>query len=75
MRVLLLNQCFHPDHVATAQHLTDLARALQAAGHEGTEMAASRDSLRQDLVDERRSEFFTAYMVKARQRMKIVACT
>ena len=42
MRVLLLNQCFHPDHVSTAQHLTDLALALQAAGHEVTVVAASR---------------------------------
>jgi hypothetical protein len=35
------------------------------------EMAASRESVRQDLVNERRTDFFTAYMVKARQRMKI----
>ena len=35
------------------------------------DMAAARDSVRQDLVDERRTEFFTAYMVKARQKMKI----
>jgi len=27
--------------------------------------------MRQALVDERRTDFFTAYMVKARQRMKI----
>jgi hypothetical protein len=27
--------------------------------------------VRQDLVDERRTEFFTAYMAKARERMKI----
>lgn len=42
MKVLLLNQCFHPDHVSTAQHLTDLALALRAAGHEVTVVAASR---------------------------------
>jgi peptidyl-prolyl cis-trans isomerase D len=35
------------------------------------EMAASRESVRQSLLDERRTDFFTAYMVKARQRMKI----
>jgi len=35
------------------------------------EMASSRESVRKDLLDERRSQFFTAYMVKARQRMKI----
>ncbi len=42
MKVLLLNQCFHPDHVSTAQHLTDLALGLRAAGHEVTVVAASR---------------------------------
>jgi colanic acid biosynthesis glycosyl transferase WcaI len=42
MRVLLLNQCFHPDHVATAQHLTELAHGLVAAGHEVTAVASSR---------------------------------
>lgn len=42
MRILLLNQCFHPDHVSTAQHLTDLALGLAAAGHEVTAVAASR---------------------------------
>lgn len=42
MRVLLLNQCFHPDHVSTAQHLTDLALGLVEAGHEVTVVASSR---------------------------------
>ena len=42
MRILLLNQCFHPDHVSTAQHLTDLAIALVEAGHDVTVVASSR---------------------------------
>ena len=42
MRVLLLNQCFYPDHVATAQYLTELALALAAAGHEVSVVASSR---------------------------------
>ena len=42
MRILLLNQCFHPDHVSTAQHLTDLALALVEAGHDVTAVASSR---------------------------------
>jgi glycosyltransferase involved in cell wall biosynthesis len=42
MRVLLLNQCFHPDHVSTAQHLTDLAVGLAEAGHQVTAVASSR---------------------------------
>lgn len=42
MRILLLNQCFYPDHVATAQHLTDLALGLKSAGHEVMVVASSR---------------------------------
>ena len=42
MRFLLLNQCFYPDVVSTAQHLTDLARELSARGHEVTVLASDR---------------------------------
>ena len=42
MRILLLNQCFYPDVVSTAQHLTDLATALAAHGHEVTVIASDR---------------------------------
>lgn len=42
MKVLLLNQCFYPDVVSTAQHLTDLAVELARNGHEVTVVAGSR---------------------------------
>lgn len=42
MRVLLLNQCFYPDVMATAQHLTDLAVGLAREGHEVTVVASDR---------------------------------
>src|SRR2546430_13227746 len=42
MRVLLLNQCFHPDVAATGQYASDLARSLVAAGHKVTVLASSR---------------------------------
>ena len=42
MRFLLLNQCFYPDVVSTAQHLSDLARELSARGHEVTVLASDR---------------------------------
>ena len=42
MRILLLNQCFYPDVVSTAQHLTDLATALTARGHEVTVVTSDR---------------------------------
>ncbi len=42
MNFLLLNQCFHPDVMATAQQLTDLAVGLTAAGHNVTVIASDR---------------------------------
>ncbi len=42
MKFLLLNQCFYPDVVATAQHLTDLAAELSARGHDVTVIASDR---------------------------------
>lgn len=42
MRFLLLNQCFHPDVMATAQQLSSLALELRARGHEVTVIASSR---------------------------------
>lgn len=41
-RVLILNQAFYPDVVSTAQHATDLARALAGMGDEVTVIAARR---------------------------------
>jgi colanic acid biosynthesis glycosyl transferase WcaI len=42
MRILLVNQCFYPDVVSTAQHLTDLAVELSNRGHEVTVITSSR---------------------------------
>jgi glycosyltransferase involved in cell wall biosynthesis len=42
MKILLLNQCFYPDVVSTAQHLTDLAVELAAEGHSVTVLASRR---------------------------------
>jgi len=42
LKILLLNQCFYPDVVSTAQHLTDLATALAARGHDVTVIAGDR---------------------------------
>ena len=42
MQILLLNQCFYPDVVSTAQHLTDLATALVERGHSVTVVTSDR---------------------------------
>lgn len=42
MKVLILNQAFYPDVVSTAQHASDLAKALTQAGHEVTVVCSRR---------------------------------
>ncbi len=42
MKILLLNQCFYPDVVSTAQHASDLVAALAARGHDVTVVASTR---------------------------------
>lgn len=42
MNILLLNQCFYPDVVSTAQHASDLAVALVQRGHAVTVIASDR---------------------------------
>ncbi|HET7113925.1 MAG TPA: glycosyltransferase family 4 protein, partial [Pyrinomonadaceae bacterium] len=42
MKFLLLNQCFYPDVVSTAQHLTDLATELETRGHDVTVLTGDR---------------------------------
>jgi len=42
MKILLLNQCFYPDVVSTAQHASDLVAALAERGHEVTVVVGTR---------------------------------
>ncbi|MDQ3686931.1 MAG: glycosyltransferase family 4 protein [Acidobacteriota bacterium] len=42
MRILILNQCFYPDVVAVAQHLTEFAVEVKRRGHEVTVVASQR---------------------------------
>jgi colanic acid biosynthesis glycosyl transferase WcaI len=42
LRVLIFNQPFHPDVVATGQYASDLAQALAARGHEVTVICSAR---------------------------------
>jgi glycosyltransferase involved in cell wall biosynthesis len=42
MRITLINQAFYPDVVSSGQHLTDVAVALAARGHEVTVVTSRR---------------------------------
>jgi peptidyl-prolyl cis-trans isomerase D len=58
------------DPVSTGDGTT-IVKVVERQDVKPAEMAASRESVRQDVLETRRTEFFTAYMVKARERMKI----
>jgi colanic acid biosynthesis glycosyl transferase WcaI len=57
MKVLLLNQTFYPDSVATAQQLTDLALFLREKGYEVTALADRRGYDRRDIRFKAREEY------------------
>jgi len=50
MKILLLNQVFYPDPVATAQHTRDLALYLVSHGHEVTVVAGNRGYEKRDQI-------------------------
>jgi peptidyl-prolyl cis-trans isomerase D len=50
---------------------TVIAHVLERQDVKPEEMTTARESLRQELENDRRSRFFGAYMLKARDRMKI----
>lgn len=50
MKVLLINQVFYPDSVATAQHLTDLALYFKKNGVDVTVVTGNRNYERREIV-------------------------
>ena len=50
---------------------TVIARVVEREAPNAETLASSRESLRQELLGERRSKFYSAYMNKARERLKI----
>ncbi len=64
-----------PVNGVTAPIATDagtvVARVVEREEAEPDELAAMRESLKQELLSDRKGKFFSAYMLKARERMKI----
>lgn len=48
-----------------------VVRVLEQVGVSDADVAKSRDTIRAELLSERRNQFFSAYMTKARERMQI----
>jgi colanic acid biosynthesis glycosyl transferase WcaI len=57
MKVLLLNQAFYPDSVATSQYVTDLAKYLVTQGHEVSVLCDRRDYTQRDRIYPAYEEF------------------
>jgi len=66
MKVLLLNQCFWPDVVATAQQLTDLAAGLIERGHDVTVVCSDRGYDDQGLRFPRRERWNKVRIIRVR---------
>jgi colanic acid biosynthesis glycosyl transferase WcaI len=66
MKVLLLNQCFWPDVVSTAQHLTDLAAGLVERGHDVTVVCGDRGYDDQQLRFPRRERWNNVKIIRVR---------
>jgi peptidyl-prolyl cis-trans isomerase D len=58
------------DPVATAQG-TAIIRVVEKAPVSDTDIATGRDTLREELVNQRRDQFFSAYMQNAKKNLKI----
>jgi parvulin-like peptidyl-prolyl isomerase len=58
------------DPIAT-DNGTAVIKVLEKKEVTPPEWAAAKDRFRDELLNERRNRFFSAYMVKAKQRMKI----
>ena len=50
---------------------SDLFKVLEKQEVSAADLAANKDKFREDLLTDRRNRFFSAYMVKAKQKMKI----
>ena len=58
------------DPISTPQG-TAIVRVVEKEDVTDEQIAAGRDQLREELVNQRRDRFFSAYMLKAKQRLKI----
>jgi len=58
------------DPIATLDGAT-IVKLIERQDVKADELVSARASVKQDLLNERRNQFFTAYMVKARGKMKI----
>ena len=48
-----------------------IARVIEKVGVTPEQVAAARDGLRTELLNDRRARFFASYMTKAKEKVKI----
>jgi hypothetical protein len=57
--------------VITTRDAAVIARVVERADVTADQVASGRDSLREELLNERRSRFFSSYLTKAKEKMRI----
>ena len=50
---------------------TAIVKVMEKEETSDEDLASKKDAFREQLLDDRRNRFFSAYMIKAKQRMKI----
>ena len=59
-----------PDAIAT-ENGAAVVKVVQKAATSDADFASNKDTFRTEILEDRRNRFFSAYMVKAKQKMKI----
>ena len=57
--------------VLTTANGAAIVRVVEKAETSDADFTSNRDAFRTEILDDRRNRFFSAYMVKAKQKMKI----
>jgi parvulin-like peptidyl-prolyl isomerase len=57
--------------VLTTANGAAVVKVLEKAATTDADFSSNRDTFRNEILDDRRNRFFSAYMVKAKQKMKI----
>ena len=57
--------------VVTTDSGSAIVKVVEKQDVGDTELTANRDQFREEMLNDRRNRFFSAYMIKAKQKMKI----
>ena len=70
-KVLPVIEELKPKAVLTTPNGAAIVRVVEKAETTDADFTSNKDTFRNEVLDDRRNRFFSAYMVKAKQKMKI----